>query len=405
MSDNFLVGCHRKDRLLVGYDQDRWSHERLLIRSLNDAKTIWVIATPHGDLYVENADDWSYCGKVGVRGGYPPGWGLTRTSRVVAFDQQVIDDNFDDWVARAESETYIDTPSGTTSAKLPTGSDPIDWVALEARHGYKVGEPVLAEAGVLVAASDRGLLTLPAGVLAVAKLDTLVDTPAAASGKAGGLDDLRTLTVLYDSDGVRGRTFETSLSGLTETSFDDWPVAGPRTTKWLCKNHGQSSTTFRRRHQRWKSTLAVTSSNEGVEDHSTLAEVFEVALSYDQLNISELASFELLSRRFQLWEQTYAEKLRTACQPSSSSTLEVDERSLFMGRAKSGLALVSPALQSYIADNLRDSSAILKERRKAKEEKDHATGGASSGGGGGKNNKNNRRNDKNGKEAPAGDGK
>ena len=46
-------------------------------------------------------------------------------------------------------------------------------------------------------------------------------------------------------------------------------------------------------------------------------------------------------------------------QAGRPTLLEVDERSLFMGRAKSGLALVSPALQSYIADNLRDSSAIL----------------------------------------------
>ena len=83
-----------------------------------------------------------------------------------------------------------------------------------------------------------------------------------------------------------------------------------------------------------------------------------MALPYDQLNMSQLASFEFLSHRFQSWERAYAEKLRTACQLSSSSTMDVDG---------------------------------------------HATGGGSGGGGGGKDKHRDRKNDKAGKEGQAGE--
>ena len=43
-----------------------------------------------------------------------------------------------------------------------------------------------------------------------------------------------------------------------------------------------------------------------------LAEVLEAAITYDQLNISELLCFEIICRRYQLWEEMYATQLAAA---------------------------------------------------------------------------------------------
>eukprot|EP00972_Heterocapsa_arctica_P062530 9219731-Heterocapsa_arctica.AAC.1 len=44
-------------------------------------------------------------------------------------------------------------------------------------------------------------------------------------------------------------------------------------------------------------------------EYSLIARVLEMGLTWDQLNIGNLASFELLARRFQLIEEKYRHRL------------------------------------------------------------------------------------------------
>ena len=105
--------------------------------------------------------------------------------------------------------------------------------------------------------------------------------------------------------------------------------------------------------------------------HKNICTVLCMLLGYDQINVLEIASVEILSRRLQLIEDKYAIKLREAeaCgKPGTSTTL--DERSRFLGLTE-GLAsaLVCPALEQFVADRLREESQVLKERRKGREER------------------------------------
>ena len=53
-------------------------------------------------------------------------------------------------------------------------------------------------------------------------------------GMAALGEDCRTLEVRHQSHtGVRFRPFEDALHYMSEEDFPDWPVEGPRTTKWL----------------------------------------------------------------------------------------------------------------------------------------------------------------------------
>ena len=120
--------------------------------------------------------------------------------------------------------------------------------------------------------------------------------------------------------------------------------------------------------------MAATPQDEGMEEHLALCEQFEHALCFDQVNIGELASFELAGRRIQMWEFVYEEKLRTATNPGSTGAFE--ERSLFTGTdAGRGASLVCPALRDWITGQLRDPSGILKERHKAREERESLADG------------------------------
>ena len=396
-----LASLRPRDLLLVGYHGDDWSHQRVLLKRVSRDSAKWVVVTPHHDLYIEDLTEYVYWHKLGVRGGFLPGTDRALYERMVAFQTGDIRDNIDEWLqeaAQVEAERADAVPGNQLAAAdgraaagaMPAAGVPVV-LALEVRYGYNVGSPVDVSTGALHMFGDRGVLELyGSGSIAVGLEGTLRDADV-----FGGQDDLRTLPVTYDSDKQRSRAMDAAANVLTESVFDDWPVPGPRTTKWLVRSHTSTSTTFRRRDVWWRSTMDLSNATEGVEEHGLLAEIFETAICYDQLNVSELACFELLARRFQLWEHSFAHQLRKAQETRSSSTLEVDERSIFLGRNKSSdVALVSPLLQAHIADTLKDSSAILKERRKYREEFDESGAGAGGGGGGGGRNQRDRRDKK-----------
>ena len=104
-----------------------------------------------------------------------------------------------------------------------------------------------------------------------------------------------------------------------------------------------------------------------------LSELLERGLCFDALKLGELATFEIISRKYQLWEEYYKDVLRERNSGvDSSASLDADERAIFLGRPQNrGTALVSPDLEQFVADKLRDRAAILKERRKAKEERSY----------------------------------
>ena len=108
--------------------------------------------------------------------------------------------------------------------------------------------------------------------------------------------------------------------------------------------------------------------------------ILELALSYDQLDISNLASMEMVARVYQLLEET-------------KGTMMVKGLEHYIGRSKTGgrkrgVAL-APSLAKHVTTNLGTDIEILKQRRKAREEeaaakyatKKHKDGNQGGGGG------------------------
>lgn len=102
-----------------------------------------------------------------------------------------------------------------------------------------------------------------------------------------------------------------------------------------------------------------------------LSDLMETAIVFDALNISELGCFEMVARRYQVWEEFYKDGLRAGNTKGDLDVcLDLEEKDLFLGQPHArGAALVCPELEAYVAEKLRDRSAIQKERRKAREER------------------------------------
>jgi hypothetical protein len=400
---------------------DLW-HERILA-ARGSSPQEWIVITPTLDVHEEDIRAPGVMGyAAGARGGLPVPLRLLRVFRFneaeLAEHQGIPDADVADvaeLVADADPLPLLPPPRGPppalplaplrrvhgktapeaaarTGGEVVVVPDPESgaqdgevWVALEARCGFSLGDPVdVVKAGVeFWRMGDRGVArSNGVEVMSVALVGSI-------DGDGGGIGDLRVLPYLA-SAGPVARSFESAVLALSESPGTKWAVLGPRSVKWLCAAILEQGPGPRQRHYWWRSVLRLTASDSGVDDHCFLSDVIETAVCFDQLNVSELQCFEKIARRLQLWEEVYSVKLRKA-EGGEEVDGWLDERAIFLGQGKSrGHALVCPLLEAWVAKELEKESAVLKERRKAREERQLAGGvatttpeAASSGGGGG----------------------
>ena len=131
------------------------------------------------------------------------------------------------------------------------------------------------------------------------------------------------------SEGWRDRK---SLAGMiSEPLFHDWPLEGPRTSKWLVKEIAKSGGGPLQHHQRWKTQLRAGDGDRSVHDHELLCMTVEVSGCYDQFDLSALAGMELVARRLQLIEERKA----------AGGAAAYEGAKFFVGYRRTG-ALVAP---------------------------------------------------------------
>ena len=147
--------------------------------------------------------------------------------------------------------------------------------------------------------------------------------------------------------------------------MEDWPITGPRTTKWVCEHIHEHSRTPLNHHQQWRSLCRLQPHDGGVSEHEQCCRTLQTMACYDMYNLYNSASAEIIARRLQLCEERYKDRLL-----AGAGEDETGERHLFGGSTGTrGNLCVAPSLQKYIAEEMARDSAILKERRKAREER------------------------------------
>ena len=386
------------------YYGDVYWHQRLLIGRLED--DFWYICTPDGDMYDEQISD-ANPDLVNVKGGtgddglgvpvalgelvhcFKRGFGrvgLTeiKHGRLMAEGKAYLEEERERRGVpetalaeqpRVEARAPSEHSRGEPRLPPPAGI----WVMAETAGSLKIGDSISPSVD-MVKIGDTGLDVIVGEVRQIrwlsggpaekdafikergASLRSEVDADGAVDDAAtvqGPAEDVRTMSVKFGRDGSRRRTFRESLEEMEEVPFDDWPVDGPRTCQWVTREISRLAEGPRAQHALWLQGSRIPDGDRAIHEDSVLAQILETAVTYDALNVNNLACMELVVRRRQLLAEAHV------ANPSAPS-YEGGDYFLGAGRTASG-AVIAPALTSHVSDRLRGDAAIQKEKRKIAE--------------------------------------
>ena len=321
-------------------------------------------------------------------------------------------DEAEDEDEEEEEEEEVDTPPARKPARrAPVKKRPDECFGGEGRwppmpagkgvwllaEGPDIGKEVDLVTGVMVCLGRRGLYTASTEVLEIcwiplAELPEHVKKKKAdkAAGEAGGAKadedagaaglvalkaalkaadgtgedadgsgDARILPIKRDEEsGERWRDFRSVAQTSHMQEFADWPLDGPRTALWLCKEIAKSGGGPVQHHTRWRTAYRVEEADRACHEHEFLCTLLEVAGSYDQLDLGCLASMETVCRRLQLLEETKAGGGMAAFEGAKH----------FLGYRRTG-PLLAPSLSNHVSSQLSQQVSIMKEMRKHADEK------------------------------------
>merc|ERR1712194_194096 len=109
----------------------------------------------------------------------------------------------------------------------------------------------------------------------------------------------------------------------------------------------------------------LTVTDPGVSDHEAIMRAVDYGLTFDQLNLGELVSFELLLRRAQLVEMKYKSRSLKGLYGDTSH----EEEYLVLGTSSTrGQLMITPSLEEFVANEMGKEGTVLKQRRKLTEE-------------------------------------
>ena len=182
--------------------------------------------------------------------------------------------------------------------------------------------------------------------------------------------DARILAIAKLPGGKRGRRFTEAISLLAEEPFDDWPAAGPRTAMWCLQFLSKRGQGPLEHHYTWKQLSKLQVHDYGVEFHEAVMRIVELALTYDQVDGSNLAALEVALRRAQIIEYYHMQRLREGEHSlPGSSRLTMDEVTAFSGvRRQDDNLMLCPSLLDHARDEVGKVMEVNKAMRKHREE-------------------------------------
>ena len=177
--------------------------------------------------------------------------------------------------------------------------------------------------------------------------------------------DARVMTIDRRANGVRHKDFKSAVEELSQSSWDGWPLSGPRTAVWCVRYISETDGHPTAHYTRWRYQASLSLSDAGVGDLESGLKMIEYAMCFDRVNIGELACFELLLRKLQLIELKYKNRSLKA----DGEHLHEEEH-LYLGHAATrGQLMVNPDLEQYVASEIAKDCSVMKEKRKLLEER------------------------------------
>lgn len=236
------------------------------------------------------------------------------------------------------------------------------WVAIETSGGRARGDVVCIEPAVLppghVQLGDRAIIPSLLG----AGDGCMVKRVAQTDANQYKLEDLRTLPVSFDLQGVRRKDFSSAVPLMVDAvpQGGGLQLEGPPTALNIAKGLRDQNMTPTSFHEFWVRTADIPRGDRSVYEHECLSRIFESMVCVDQLNPSGLQSMELVVRRMQVIREAHR---------ISPNAPDYSSADYFMGwRYKKQSQGIDSGLAAHVASELKNDAAIQKEARKAREE-------------------------------------
>lgn len=132
------------------------------------------------------------------------------------------------------------------------------------------------------------------------------ELPKVAAEEVETNPDARVLDVNYDASGERYKEWRDVMLEVKEYQYPDWPLDGPLTTNHLVKHFQKFGGDPKRWLGDWMRSKQVQEGDRITFEMKVLVEFFFIAGTYDQLNLSGLASVEVIARRIQAVVDAYS---------------------------------------------------------------------------------------------------
>jgi hypothetical protein len=320
-------------------------HHRVLLHKISQGR--WVVLSPDLELSVEDLSATRHI----VLGRHAP------------FPAHIADACyiFDD-VTKAELERQkrlARTMASILDDSETVNVDSLQWIGADpasARFGKHLPDELLTD---VVNLAQHGVVQWDDDIEYVREM-TSEEVKGFIDSKKDSTGDLRTLGDHRDAQGQRVLPLSDAVTLMRQSDFDDWPFKGPRTVldylKAILTGPGDITTY----HMAWVRTSGVAMHSAIAHEHRSLCEVVRLAVSKDQVDVSNLASFEYIARRLVVLEIAVS---RSPQAPDFQGLDLVTEAPI----GAQGQAVV-PAINSWITERLKERANIQKQSRLYREE-------------------------------------
>lgn len=348
MNDDSMTLDVPEPQVLVYFDQDANNlnyHHRLLLNKLGPGR--WVGLTPDHELVVLHLNAQRHV-VLDRRSRFP----AQLQDRVYAFDP-LSRNELEGFKRRAKTMNLVlgDSDMQEVEARVWVYSDP---------SSTKLGEIVAQDLlDHMVVLGDRGLVEVDGAIEGISEVSQSEVANFKETAK-GSLGDLRTIGHHTDNQNRRFVSFSDALSLVRETKFDDWGFNGPRATLEFLTSIRESTNDLQGYHFQWLKHSGANQHSSIVYEHRNLIEVLRLGLCRDQLDVTNLLSFELLTRRIVQIE------IAISRSPSSADFTGLDI--LMESPISEGGSAQTKALDNWLTDRLKERANIQKQSRLFREE-------------------------------------
>lgn len=321
-------------------------HHRVLIHKIGGGR--WIVLSPDMELSVADMNNQRH----------------TVLARNARFPEDIEDECYTfDGLSRNELERQkkLARTMGSIlddSADV-AGVDSLSWIVADPSSG-KFGQPLPPEmADDVVVVGTHGLVEWDGDTHYVREVETSKVAEFKNESKEAS-NDIRTIGDHRDSQGKRYLSHSEAISLLRESKVEDWCFSGPRSTLEFCKSVLAGPGDFTSYHMAWTRNSGVGGNSAIAHEHKSICEAIRLALVRDQIDISNLMSFEHLVRRMVILEIAVS---RNPAAPDFSGLDVVSEAPVTQG----GSAQVT-ALNSWVTERLKERANIQKQARLFREE-------------------------------------